>query len=119
MAARLDWPQATFASKIELEGHVARVARETDVGIERISVKLPAVITADLRLNEPRYASLPSIMKARKKPIETMTHKDLDVTLEPRVTVVGVEAATSTRTCVSVPDVDELLRRLRDEAKIL
>ena len=119
LAALLDWPQATFASKIELlDGHV-RVGRETDAGIETIRVPLPAVITCDLRLNEPRYASLPSIMKARKKPIERIAHETLGVTLQPRVQLVKVEAAQTARNGVRVASVDDLLKRLRDEAKVV
>ena len=123
LAALLDWPQATFASKIELENApapaTARVDRETDAGIETVSVKLPAVITADLRLNEPRYASLPSIIKARKKPIEFIAAEELGVTLEPRVELVHLEIASSERTCVRVKDVAELVHRLRHEAKVV
>jgi electron transfer flavoprotein beta subunit len=91
LAARLSWPQATFASRLQLDGRSARIARETDAGIETIRVNLPAVVTADLRLNEPRYASLPSIMKARKKPIETIALQDLGVAMEPRVKVLKME----------------------------
>jgi electron transfer flavoprotein beta subunit len=123
LAALLDWPQATFASKIELDDFSrptsARVARETDVGIETVRVNLPAVITADLRLNEPRYASLPSIIKARKKPIETIGCDELGVHLERRIEVLKLEVASSRRTCVCVKDVHELIHRLRDEAKVI
>ncbi len=119
LAALLDWPQATFASTIELlDGHV-RVGRETDAGIETVRVPLPAVITCDLRLNEPRYASLPSIMRARKKPIERISHETLGVTIEPRVQLVKVEAAQTARNGVRVANVDDLLKRLRDEAKVV
>jgi electron transfer flavoprotein beta subunit len=123
LAALLDWPQATFASKIELEDSpvpaTAGIDRETDAGIEAVSVKLPAVITADLRLNEPRYASLPSIIKARKKPIEFIAAEELGVKLEPRVTIHNLEIASSQRICVRVKDVAELLDRLRHEAKAI
>ena len=119
LAARLGWPQATFASRLQLDGATAHVARETDAGIERVRVNLPAVVTVDLRLNEPRYASLPSIMKARKKPIETVALEDLAVSIEPRVAIVRLDSATSSRTCVTVPDTDELIHRLRAEAKVL
>jgi electron transfer flavoprotein beta subunit len=123
LAALLDWPQATFASKIELDESSppsnARVARETDAGIETVRVKLPAVITADLRLNEPRYASLPSIIKARKKAIETTSLDELAVKLERRVEMLKLEVASSQRTCVRVKDVNELVHRLRDEAKVI
>ncbi|REJ95052.1 MAG: electron transfer flavoprotein subunit beta/FixA family protein [Planctomycetota bacterium] len=119
LAALLDWPQATFASKIEFAEDAVRVDRETDLGIETVQVRLPAVITADLRLNEPRYASLPSIMKARKKPIEEISAADLGVTLEPRVRVVGFEIASAERTCRKVATADELIECLRNEAKVL
>jgi electron transfer flavoprotein beta subunit len=119
LAALLDWPQATFASRVELDGGGARVERETDAGLETVRVRLPAVITADLRLNEPRYASLPSIMKARKKPIEPLDLAALGVTPEPRVEVLRLEEAASQRTCVRVKDVEELVRRLRHEAKVI
>lgn len=123
LAALLDWPQATFASKIELEDApvpaTARIDRETDAGIETVSVKLPAVITADLRLNEPRYASLPSIIKARKKPIEYIAAEELGLKLEPRVTLVNLEMASSQRTCVRVKTVTELVHLLRHDAKVV
>jgi electron transfer flavoprotein beta subunit len=122
LAALLGWPQSTFASKIELDMStmpIARVARETDSGIERIRVKLPAVITADLRLNEPRYASLPSIIKARKKPIELSSADELDVTIDPKVEIVRLKVASSQRRCTRVKDVTELLHRLRHEAKVV
>jgi electron transfer flavoprotein beta subunit len=118
LAARLDWPQATFISHLELEGQSARVARETDTGIETVRVPLPAVITADLRLNEPRYASLPSIMKARKKPIEMISVADLGCPIEPRVTLIRLEQASADRSGVRVADVGELLRRLKEETKV-
>lgn len=120
LAAILGWPQATFASQISFcEPRVAQVARETDAGIERVQVALPAVITADLRLNEPRYASLPSIMKARKKPIDQVTLDDLQVTLDPKVSCVDFEIARSERQCVMAADLTDLVRRLRDEAKVI
>ncbi len=123
LAAVLNWPQATFASRIELNDATqptsARVARETDAGIETVRVMLPAVITADLRLNEPRYASLPSIIKARKKPIEYIAAEELDVRREPRIEPIRLEAASSQRTCVRVNDVADLVHRLRHEAKVV
>jgi len=119
LAALLDWPQATFASKVEFLEHGVRVSRETDLGIEVVQVNLPAVITTDLRLNEPRYASLPSILKARKKPIERINFEQLALEIEPRIQVLGMEVASTGRNCVRVSDVDELLRRLRDEAKLI
>jgi electron transfer flavoprotein beta subunit len=122
LAALLDWPQATFASRIDFDGEASgqvRVSRETDAGVETVRVRLPAVITADLRMNEPRYASLPSLMKARKKPIERIDAKELELTLEPRVQVLRLEEATTQRTCVRVKDVEELIHRLRHEAKVI
>ena len=121
LAAILNWPQATFASRIEiLDGRTSvRVARETDAGLETVRVRLPAVITADLRLNEPRYASLPAMIKARKKPIERIAVSDLGVTLEPRVQVLRLERSMQRRSCVRVKDVDELVDRLRHEAKVI
>ncbi len=119
VAALLDWPQATFASKIEFVEDGVRVSRETDLGTEVVQVNLPAVITTDLRLNEPRYASLPSILKARKKPIERINFAELGIDLEPRLQVLDMELASTGRHCVRVNDVDELLRRLRDEAKLI
>jgi electron transfer flavoprotein beta subunit len=119
LAALLDWPQATFASRIEFTDGGACVARETDAGLETVWVGLPAVITADLRLNEPRYASLPSLMKARKKPIERLTPDELAVPIEPRVTLLRLETASTQRICVRVKDVEELVHRLRHEAKVL
>lgn len=114
LAARLGWPQATFASKIELADDHAEVDRETDAGIERVRVSLPAVITSDLRLNEPRYVSLPGIVRARKKPLETLALDQLGIALQPRVEQLGVSIPTSSRSCVRVPDVDELVRRLKE-----
>jgi electron transfer flavoprotein beta subunit len=123
LAALLGWPQATFASRIELDlgaaPAAARVSRETDSGIETVRLSLPAVITADLRLNEPRYASLPSIIKARKKTIERIGNAELHVELEPRVELLSLESAASERTCVRVKDAAELVHRLRHEAKVL
>jgi electron transfer flavoprotein beta subunit len=119
LAGLLDWPQATFASRVEfLDGATVKVARETDLGLETVIVRFPAVITADLRLNEPRYASLPALMKAKKRPIEVVSFNDLDVAIELRVQTVRLEPATVERTCVRVVDVDELVHRLRYEAKV-
>ncbi len=119
LAALLDWPQATFASRLDFIEQGLRVARETDAGIEVIVVGLPAVITTDLRLNEPRYASLPSILKARKKPIERIDFQQLGLAIEPRIQVLRMEAASTGRNCLRVNDVDELLNKLRDEAKVI
>ena len=119
LAALLDWPQGTFASTVECSDESLRVSRETDAGIEHVRVRLPAVVTADLRLNEPRYASLPNIMKAKKKPIDRIGVAELGIELEPRIEVLRLESPSSERNCVRVEDVDELIARLRDEAKVL
>ena len=119
LAALLDWPQATFASKVELVEGGLRVARETDAGIETVRVSLPAVITTDLRLNEPRYASLPSIMRAKKKTIERLSCEELGVTVEPRIEIVAMEGTSSARQCVRVDSVDALIDRLRNEAEVI
>lgn len=119
LAALLDWPQATFASKIEFLDGGLRVTRETDAGLEVVRVSLPAVVTADLRLNEPRYASMTSIMKARKKNIEHITTADLGVTIEPRIDLIGLELVQSRRKSIRVATLDELLVKLRDEEKVI
>jgi electron transfer flavoprotein beta subunit len=119
LAAILDWPQATFASKIVLADGRARVERETDAGIETVVLSLPAVITVDLRLNEPRYASLPALMKAKKRPVEQIPVAELGVAVEPRLEIVALEAPISARRCVRVGSVTELVDRLRTEAKVI
>jgi electron transfer flavoprotein beta subunit len=119
LAALLDWPQATFASKIEFDAGRVRVTRETDMGIETVSMELPAVITADLRLNEPRYASLPAIMKAKRKPVDRIACADLGIAIEPRVRILEMEPLVSKRNCVQVSSGTELLARLRDEVGVL
>ena len=114
LAAQLGWPQATFASEIEFVNDGLRVHRETDLGIEVIRTTLPAVVTADLRLNEPRYASLPSILKAKKKTIDHTTPVELGITLEPRVRLLDMELINSQRNCVKVNSATELLEKLRE-----
>ena len=114
LAAQLGWPQATFASEIEFVDDGLRVHRETDLGIEVIRTTLPAVVTADLRLNEPRYASLPSILKAKKKTIDHTTAAELGITLEPRVRLLDMELINSQRNCVKVNSATELLEKLRE-----
>ncbi|MBO35358.1 MAG: electron transfer flavoprotein subunit beta [Verrucomicrobiales bacterium] len=114
LAAQLGWPQATFASEIEFVDNGLRVHRETDLGIEVIRTTLPAVVTADLRLNEPRYASLPSILKAKKKTIDHTTAAELGITLEPRVRLLDMELINSQRNCVKVNSATELLEKLRE-----
>ena len=118
LAARLSWPQATFASRIEFADGGVRVARETDAGTELVFVQLPAVVTADLRLNEPRYASLPAIMRAKKKPLEQLTVAELGVTLERKVEVIEMETVSAKRNCELLSSVDELVAKLR-EAEVI
>jgi electron transfer flavoprotein beta subunit len=119
LAALLGWPQGTFASKLEIDGGLATVTREVDGGLETIALTLPAIVTADLRLNEPRYASLPNIMKARKKPIETVKPADLGVDATPRLTVLKVEEPPKRVAGKKVASVAELVDKLRNEAKVI
>jgi electron transfer flavoprotein beta subunit len=123
LAALLGWPQATFASKLKLEGAQAEmraaVTREVDGGLETVSVKLPAVITTDLRLNEPRYVTLPNIMKAKKKPLETLRPDALGVDVAPRLKTLGVEEPPKRKAGTKVPDAKALVARLRNEAKVI
>jgi electron transfer flavoprotein beta subunit len=119
LAALLGWPQGTFASKIEIADGAAVVTREVDGGLETISLKLPAIITADLRLNEPRYASLPNIMKARKKTIDTVKPEELGVDPTPRLTTIKVNEPPKRKGGVKVADVAALVDKLRNEAKVI
>jgi electron transfer flavoprotein beta subunit len=119
LAAVLGWAQGTFASRVVIENGAALVTREVDGGLETLRLALPAVVTADLRLNEPRYASLPNIMKARKKPIEVLSPADLGVEVAPRLTVVKVEEPPKRQAGVKVASVAELVHRLRTEAKVI
>jgi electron transfer flavoprotein beta subunit len=119
LAALLGWAQGTFASKVSVEGEHVTVTREVDGGLETVKLALPAIITTDLRLNEPRYASLPNIMKARKKPIETVKPADLGVDPAPRLTVVKVEEPPRRQAGVKVASVAELVSKLRNEAKVI
>jgi electron transfer flavoprotein beta subunit len=119
LAALLGWSQATFASKITLGDGEAEVTREVDGGLETIKAKLPMVVTTDLRLNEPRYASLPNIMKAKKKPIEEMTPADLGVDPAPRLTLVKVVEPPKRKAGVKVETVAELVDKLKNEAKVI
>ncbi len=114
LAALLDWPQATFASRLELLGGEIRVDRETDHGIETLRLPLPAVVTTDLRLNEPRYASMAGIMKARKKTLDVIPCAELGVSLEPRVQTIRYHSADTQRRCERLHSVDELVDRLRE-----
>jgi electron transfer flavoprotein beta subunit len=119
LAALLDWPQGTFASNVSIANGVATVIREVDGGLETVELSLPAVVTADLRLNEPRYASLPNIMKARKKPIETHKPADLGVDVTPRLTTISVAEPPARKAGIKVPDVATLVDKLRNEAKVI
>ena len=119
LAALLGWPQATFASKLTIEGDNMTVTREVDGGLETIAVKLPAIVTTDLRLNEPRYASLPNIMKAKKKPIDTLTPDALGVDVAPRLETLSVEEPAKRSAGIKVPDVATLVAKLQSEAKVI
>ncbi|HUM07716.1 MAG TPA: electron transfer flavoprotein subunit beta/FixA family protein [Acidocella sp.] len=119
LAALLGWPQGTFASKVEVADGTATVTREVDGGLETVALALPAVITADLRLNEPRYASLPNIMKARKKAIDVVKPADLGVDVTPRLTTVSVSEPPVRKAGIKVPDVATLIEKLRNEAKVI
>src|SRR5437763_3668328 len=119
LAALLGWPQATFASKLVIDGASAEATREVDGGLETISFKLPAVVTTDLRLNEPRYASLPNIMKAKKKPIVTMTPAELGVDPTPRLVTLKVEEPPKRGGGVKVGSVAELVDKLKTEARVI
>ena len=120
LAALLDWPQATFASSLDVaQGKAATVKREVDGGLETVEVTLPAVVTTDLRLNEPRYATLPNIMKAKKKPLETLTPDALGVDVAPRLTTLKVAEPAKRKGGGRVADVKELVAKLRNEAKVL
>ena len=119
LAALLGRPQGTFASKLEVGDGVLTVTREVDGGLETVSLKLPAVVTTDLRLNEPRYASLPNIMKAKKKPIDTVTAADLGVDVTPRLVTVKVEEPAKRKAGIKVADVAALVDKLKNEAKVI
>jgi electron transfer flavoprotein beta subunit len=119
LAALLNWPQGTFASKVVLESDKATVTREVDGGLETVALKLPCIFTTDLRLNEPRYASLPNIMKAKKKPIETLAPDALGVDVSPRLVTLKVEEPPKRKGGVKVPDVAALVDKLRNEAKVI
>ncbi|GEK93866.1 electron transfer flavoprotein subunit beta [Gluconobacter wancherniae NBRC 103581] len=119
LAAKLGWPQGTFASAVTIADGRAEIAREIDGGTEVISLALPAVVTADLRLNEPRYASLPNIMKARKKPLETLDAADLGVDLAPRLTIVSVAEPAERKEGVKLNSAAELVEKLKTEAKVI
>ena len=119
LAALLGWPQGTFASELKLEGGKAVVTREIDGGLETVSLDLPAIVTTDLRLNEPRYASLPNIMKAKKKPLDTKTTADYGVDIAPRLTVLKVEEPPKRQGGITVESVEELVEKLKTEAGVI
>lgn len=119
LAALLGWAQGTFASALEIAGDKAKVIREVDGGLEHIEINMPAIVTVDLRLNEPRYASLPNIMKAKKKPLDSLTAGDLGVDIAPRLTIVKVEEPTARAAGIKVGDVQELVSKLQNEAKVI
>ncbi|MDC0391477.1 electron transfer flavoprotein subunit beta/FixA family protein [Candidatus Pelagibacter ubique] len=119
LSALLNWPQATFASKIDIKDKKLEIIREIDEGLETIEVNVPAVVTCDLRLNEPRYASLPNIMKAKKKPIDQITAADLGVDATPRVQQIKVEEPPKRKAGIKVSSVAELVQKLKNEAKVI
>jgi electron transfer flavoprotein beta subunit len=119
VAALLGWPQATFISNIEVAGEKAEVTREIDGGLEKLSIKLPAVVTTDLRLNEPRYVTLPNIMKAKKKPLEVLKPDALGVDIAPRLKTLKVEEPPKRSAGVKVADVEELVAKLKNEARVI
>jgi electron transfer flavoprotein beta subunit len=119
LSALLNWPQATFASKIEVKEKSLEVTREIDEGLETIEINVPAIVTCDLRLNEPRYASLPNIMKAKKKPIEEISAADLGVDTAPRVEQIKVEEPPKRKAGIKVANVAELVQKLKNEAKVI
>jgi electron transfer flavoprotein beta subunit len=119
LAALADWPQATFASKVEVADGKAQVTREVDGGLETLSISLPAVVSTDLRLNEPRYVTLPNIMKAKKKPLDTLTPADLGVDVTPRLKTLKVSEPAGRKAGIKVPDVATLVDKLKNEAKVL
>ncbi len=119
LAALLGWAQGTFVSKIAIEDGVLKATREVDGGLETVALKMPCVLTVDLRLNQPRYASLPNIMKAKKKQIDTLSPEDLGVDVTPRLTVVQVVEPASRKAGVKVASVAELVDKLKNEAKVI
>jgi electron transfer flavoprotein beta subunit len=119
LAALAGLPQATFASKMAVDGAAARVTREVDGGLETISVNLPAVVSVDLRMNEPRYVTLPNIMKAKKKPLDNVKPADLGVDPTPRIKTLKVVEPPSRKAGIKVPDVAALVAKLKSEAKVI
>lgn len=119
LSALLGWSQATFASSLAIDGDTARVTREVDGGLQTLDVQLPAIVTVDLRLNEPRFASLPNIMKAKRKPLDEKTAADFGVDVTPRLTVVKTEEPVGRQAGVKLDSVDELIDRLKNEAEVI
>lgn len=119
LAALLGWPQATFASKVEVDGDKVQVTREVDGGLETVALTLPAIVTTDLRLNEPRYVTLPNIMKAKKKPLDTVTPDELSVDVAPRLKTLNVSEPPTRKAGIMVPDVATLVDKLKNEAKVV
>ena len=119
LAALLGWAQGTFVSSIEIGDDKATVIREVDGGLEHLEISMPAVVTVDLRLNEPRYASLPNIMKAKKKPLDSLTVEELGIDVSPRLTVVKIEEPEVRSAGIKVTDVSELVNKLKNEAKVI
>ena len=119
LSALLNWPQATFASKIDVKDNKLEVVREVDEGLETIEINLPAVVTCDLRLNEPRYASLPNIMKAKKKTIDLLSASDLGFDISPRIQQIKVEEPPKRKAGIKVANVAELVQKLKNEAKVI
>jgi electron transfer flavoprotein beta subunit len=119
LSALLSWPQHTFASKIELNDQKLTVTREIDGGLETLSSSLPAVVTTDLRLNEPRYASLPNIMKAKRKPIDAISLSDLEIEFKPRMEILQYDLPTTRQAGEMLENVEQLMDRLRDKEKII
>ena len=119
LAALLGWAQGTFVSALEVTGDRAKVVREVDGGLEHLEINMPAIVSVDLRLNEPRYASLPNIMKAKKKPLDSLTVDDLGVDITPRLTIVKVEEPAAREAGIKVADVKELVEKLKNEAKVI
>ena len=119
LAALLGWAQGTFVSALDVAGDTAKIVREVDGGLEHLEIKMPAIVSVDLRLNEPRYASLPNIMKAKKKPLDSLTVDDLGVDIKPRLTVVKVEEPAAREAGIKVADVRELVEKLKNEAKVI
>ena len=119
LAALLGWAQGTFVSALEVAGDKAKIVREVDGGLEHLEIKMPAIVSVDLRLNEPRYASLPNIMKAKKKPLDSQTVDELGVDISPRLTIVKVEEPAAREAGIKVADVKELVEKLKNEAKVI